>query len=162
MHKLCHPDRMRPQTLDQVIGQRHIIGEGKALQNIILSGKIPNLIFYGPSGVGKTHLMLAIKNHLKKNNPYKKIEYIRSEEFTNQLIQALQEGKLGIGSIDDFRNKYRNADVLLIDDIHFIAGKEQTQEEFFNTFNALFESSKQIEKLKKYFGTIFLSRKRYE
>ena len=88
--------------------------------------------------------MLAIKNHLKKNNPYKKIEYIRSEEFTNQLIQALQEGKLGIGSIDDFRNKYRNADVLLIDDIHFIAGKEQTQEEFFNTFNTLIQNNKQI------------------
>lgn len=108
---------------------------------------IPNynpLVIYGPSGVGKTHLMLAIKNHIKKKNPFKKIEYIRSEEFTNQLIQALQEGKLGMGTIDDFRNKYRNADVLLIDDIHFIAGKEQTQEEFFNTFNTLIQNNKQI------------------
>lgn len=102
------------------------------------------LVIYGPSGVGKTHLMLAIKNHMKKKNPYKKIEYIRSEEFTNQLIQALQEGKLGLGTIDDFRNKYRNVDVLLIDDIHFIAGKEQTQEEFFNTFNTLIQNNKQI------------------
>ncbi len=102
------------------------------------------LVIYGPSGVGKTHLMLAIKNHIKKNNPYKKIEYIRSEDFTNQLIQALQEGKLGLGTIDDFRNKYRNVDVLLIDDIHFIAGKEQTQEEFFNTFNTLIQNNKQI------------------
>lgn len=108
---------------------------------------IPNynpLVIYGPSGVGKTHLMLAIKNHMRKKNPYKKIEYIRSEDFTNQLIQALQEGKLGMGSIDDFRNKYRNVDVLLIDDIHFIAGKEQTQEEFFNTFNTLIQNNKQI------------------
>ena len=102
------------------------------------------LVIYGPSGVGKTHLMLAIKNHMKKINPNKKIEYIRSEDFTNQLITALQEGKLGMGSIDDFRNKYRTADILLIDDIHFIAGKEQTQEEFFNTFNTLYQNNKQI------------------
>ena len=102
------------------------------------------LVIYGPSGVGKTHLMLAIKNEIKKNFPYKKIEYIRGEDFTNQLIKALQEGKLGLGTIDDFRNKFRNVDVLLIDDIHFIAGKEQTQEEFFNTFNSLFQNNKQI------------------
>ena len=102
------------------------------------------LIIYGPSGVGKTHLMLAIKNHIKKKFPFKNIEYIRGEEFTNQLITALQDGKLGLGTIDDFRNKYRNADVLLIDDIHFIAGKEQTQEEFFNTFNTLLQKNKQI------------------
>ena len=102
------------------------------------------LVIYGPSGVGKTHLMLAIKNNMRKRFPYKKIEYIRSEEFTNQLITALQEGKLGLGTVDDFRNKYRNVDVLLIDDIHFIAGKEQTQEEFFNTFNTLLQNSKQI------------------
>lgn len=102
------------------------------------------LVIYGPSGVGKTHLMLAIKNQVKKRYPAKKIEYIRSEEFTNELIKALQDGKLGIGTIDDFRNKYRNTDVLLIDDIHFIAGKEQTQEEFFNTFNTLLQNNKQI------------------
>ena len=102
------------------------------------------LVIYGPSGVGKTHLMLAIKNHIRKKFPFKKVEYIRSEDFTNQLIKALQEGKLGLGTIDDFRNKYRNVDVLLIDDIHFIAGKEQTQEEFFNTFNTLLQNNKQI------------------
>lgn len=102
------------------------------------------LIIYGNSGVGKTHLMLAIKNHIKKNFPGKKIEYTRSEDFTNQLIKALQDGKLGLGTIDDFRNKYRNVDVLLIDDIQFIAGKEQTQEEFFNTFNTLLQKNKQI------------------
>ncbi len=102
------------------------------------------LVIYGPSGVGKTHLLLAIKNHIKKKFPNKKLAYTRGEDFTNQLIQALQDGKLGLGTIDDFRNKYRTADVLMIDDIHFIAGKEQTQEEFFNTFNTLLQNNKQI------------------
>lgn len=102
------------------------------------------LVIYGPSGVGKTHLMLAIKNQIKKNFPYKKIVYTRGEDFTNELIKAIQDGKLGLGTIDDFRNKYRGVDVLLIDDIHFIAGKEQTQEEFFNTFNTLYQNNKQI------------------
>ncbi len=102
------------------------------------------LVIYGPSGVGKTHLMLAIKNHVKKKYPRKVIEFIRGEDFTNQLIAALQQGKLGLGTIDDFRNKFRNVDILLIDDIHFIAGKEQTQEEFFNTFNTLYQNNKQI------------------
>ena len=102
------------------------------------------LVIYGPSGVGKTHLLLAIKNHIKRNFPYKNVEYTRCEDFTNQLIKSLHEGKLGMGTIDDFRNKYRTADVLLIDDIHFIAGKESTQEEFFNTFNTLYQNNKQI------------------
>ncbi|HCH28597.1 MAG TPA: chromosomal replication initiator protein DnaA [Ruminococcaceae bacterium] len=101
-------------------------------------------IIYGPSGVGKTHLMLAIMNHIKKKYPSKKIEYTSGEEFTNQLITALQEGKLGFGTINDFRTKFRDTDVLLVDDIHFIAGKEQTQEEFFNTFNTLYQNNKQI------------------
>ena len=102
------------------------------------------LVIYGPSGVGKTHLMLAIKNHIKNKYPRKVIEYIRAEDFTNQLIASLQQGKLGLGTIEDFRHKFRNVDVLLIDDIHFIAGKEQTQEEFFNTFNTLREHNSQI------------------
>ncbi len=104
------------------------------------------LVIYGPSGVGKTHLMLAIRNHIKKKFPEKKIEYIRCEEFTNHLIRALHEGRVntGIETVDDFRSNYRNLDVLLIDDIQFIAGKESTQEEFFNTFNALYQGNKQI------------------
>lgn len=102
------------------------------------------LVIYGPSGVGKTHLMLAIRNSIVKKHPDYKIEYLSGEEFTNQLIKSLQEGKLGMGSIDDFRNRYRNVDVLLIDDIHFIAGKASTQEEFFNTFNSLYQKNKQI------------------
>lgn len=99
------------------------------------------LVIYGNSGVGKTHLILAIKNHIKKKYPSKKIAYVRSEDFTNQLIQAIA---LGAEAIDDFHAKYRGVDILLIDDIQFIAGKESTQEEFFNTFNTLHQNNKQI------------------
>ena len=97
------------------------------------------LVIYGPSGVGKTHLMLAVKNRIKEKFPEKRVEYVRCEDFTNQLINAIQTG-----TSDTFRNTYRNLDVLLIDDIQFIAGKEQTQEEFFNTFNALHQDNKQL------------------
>ncbi len=102
------------------------------------------LVIYGPSGVGKTHLLFAIKNELAKKHPDYKVEFIRGEEFTNQLIHALQENGMGLGSIEEFRNRYRSVDVLLVDDIHFIAGKEATQEEFFNTFNVLLQNNKQI------------------
>lgn len=97
------------------------------------------LVIYGNSGVGKTHLLLAIKNHIKKKFPGRNISYVRSEEFTNNLINSLQNG-----TIDEFRNRFRTTDVLLIDDIQFIAGKESTQEEFFNTFNTLYQNNKQI------------------
>ena len=97
------------------------------------------LVIYGPSGVGKTHLMLAVKNRTKEKFPEKRVEYVRCEDFTNQLINAIQTG-----TSDTFRNTYRNLDVLLIDDIQVIAGKEQTQEEFFNTFNALHQDNKQL------------------
>ena len=97
------------------------------------------LVIYGPSGVGKTHLMLAIRNRIKEKYPEKRIEYVRCEEFTTQLIEAIQHG-----TADLFRNRFRNLEVLLIDDIQFIAGKEQTQEEFFNTFNALHQGGKQL------------------
>ena len=97
------------------------------------------LLIYGNSGVGKTHLLLAVKNHASKKFPNKKIEYIRGEEFTNNMIKALHDG-----SIDEFKNRYRNVDIFLMDDIHFIAGKDSTQEEFFNTFNALYQNNKQI------------------
>ena len=99
------------------------------------------LVIYGNSGVGKTHLILANKNHIKKKYPSKKIAYVRSEDFTNQLIQAIA---LGAEAVDDFHAKYRGVDILLIDDIQFIAGKESTQEEFFNTFNTLHQNNKQI------------------
>ncbi|MBR6693481.1 MAG: chromosomal replication initiator protein DnaA [Clostridia bacterium] len=97
------------------------------------------LVIYGKSGVGKTHLMLAIKNHILGRAPEKRIVYTSGEDFTNQLVTALRDG-----TIENFREKFRTADVLLMDDIHFIAGKEQTQEEFFNTFNTLYQNNKQI------------------
>ena len=97
------------------------------------------LFIYGPSGLGKTHLMYAITNELQKRNPNIKIIYIKGEDFTNQLIECLARQ-----AMNEFRNKYRSCDVLLIDDIQFIAGKVSTQEEFFHTFNALYEEKKQI------------------
>lgn len=94
---------------------------------------------YGNSGVGKTHLMLAIKNHINKKFPEKKVEFVRCEEFTNSLISSLHNGTVSL-----FHQRFRSIDVLLMDDIQFIAGKESTQEEFFNTFNALYQENKQI------------------
>ena len=100
------------------------------------------LFLYGNSGLGKTHLMHSIAHFILKNNPKAKILYVTSEKFTNELIDAIRN-KNNI-STTEFREKYRNNDVLLIDDIQFIIGKESTQEEFFHTFNALYESKKQI------------------
>lgn len=97
------------------------------------------LFFYGGVGLGKTHLMHAIGNAIIKNNNSAKVLYVTSEKFTNQLVNAIKDN-----TNEDFRNKYRNVDVLLIDDIQFIAGKEKCQEEFFHTFNTLHESGKQI------------------
>jgi chromosomal replication initiator protein len=97
------------------------------------------LYIYGGSGLGKTHLLNAIGNHLLAKSPDTKLVYISMEMFMNELINAIRYEKT-----TDFRNKYRSIDVLLIDDIQFIAGKERTQEEFFHTFNALYESNKQI------------------
>ena len=97
------------------------------------------LFIYGDSGLGKTHLLAAIVNYIKKNSPHLRIVYKKSEDFINELIHAISTG-----STASFKEKYRRADVLLIDDIQFIAGKESTQEEFFHTFSALYEANKQI------------------
>jgi len=97
------------------------------------------LFIYGNSGLGKTHLLNAICYEIKKNNPNSKIIYTSGEDFTNDLVNSL-----GKQQMNDFHNKYRTADILLVDDIQFIAGKVQTQEQFFHTFNALFQDNKQI------------------
>ncbi len=97
------------------------------------------LFIYGSSGVGKTHLMLAIKNYLAETRPNLKIEFIRCEDFTNALIEAVQTG-----TTSQFHQRFRSVDVLLVDDIQFIAGKTSTEEEFFNTFNSLYNQNKQI------------------
>ena len=97
------------------------------------------LFIYGHSGLGKTHLLYAIMNHMKKKDPDIKIVYKKSETFINELIDAITKQ-----STADFKEKYRSADVLMIDDIQFIAGKESTQEEFFHTFSSLYESEKLI------------------
>ena len=97
------------------------------------------LFLYGNSGLGKTHLMHSIGHFILDRNPQAKVLYVTSETFTNELINSIQNNKN-----EEFRNKYRNIDVLMIDDIQFISKKEGTQEEFFHTFNALYESNKQI------------------
>ncbi len=106
-------------------------------------GEVYNPLFiYGPSGLGKTHLMYAVANEVRRLDPSKRIIYVTCEEFTNELIEALAKKNPLVNSA--LREKYRQADVLLIDDVQFIGGKESTQEEFFHTFNELFESHKQI------------------
>lgn len=97
------------------------------------------LFIYGPSGLGKTHLLYAIMNRISELCPDAKIVYVKGEDFTNQLIDSISHG-----TCEQFRSKYRTADVLLIDDTQFISGKVSTQEEFFHTFNTLYENHKQI------------------
>lgn len=97
------------------------------------------LFIHGKSGLGKTHLMYAIINTILERDPSLKVIYIKGEEFTNKLVEAIKNN-----STEQFREKYRTADILLVDDIQFIAGKSATQDEFFHTFNALYEAQKQI------------------
>ena len=97
------------------------------------------LFIYGPSGLGKTHLMSAVVNEIRRKKKDLRVVYIKGDEFTNQLIESLSKQEM-----NKFRDRYRNCDILLIDDIQFIAGKNSTQEEFFHTFNALYEEHKQI------------------
>ena len=123
-----------------VVGPSNRFAHGAAIAVTNNPGEVYNPLFiYGPPGVGKTHLLYAIANNIRKANPDANIVYIKGDQFTNELIAAIQSGK----NIE-FRSKYRDADLFLIDDIQFIAGRESTQEEFFHTFNTLYENHKQI------------------
>lgn len=123
-----------------VVGKSNQLAQSASLAVAKHPAELNNPLFlYGPSGLGKTHLLFAIVNEIRKNHPDYKILYVTGEEFTNELIESLSMKKPMI-----FREKYRNLDVLLVDDIQFIAGKLSVQEEFFHTFDTLFKLNKQI------------------
>jgi chromosomal replication initiator protein len=123
-----------------VVGSNNHFAYSAALAVAEKPGKIYNPLFiYGGFGLGKTHIMQAVGNQLAQTNPRSKILYLSTEDFTNEMITAIQTN-----STIKFRKKFRNFDLLLIDDIHFLAGKEGSQEEFFHTFNTLYNAKKQI------------------
>ena len=130
-----------------VVGNNNNFAHAASLAVSESPGEVYNPLFlYGGVGLGKTHLMHSIAHFILEKNPKKQVLYVTSETFTNELIEALKKGKSAgdESEMSKFRNKYRNNDVLLIDDIQFIIGKESTQEEFFHTFNHLHTSGKQI------------------
>ena len=130
-----------------VVGGNNNFAHAASLAVAESPGEVYNPLFiYGGVGLGKTHLMHSIAHFILEKNPKKKVLYVTSETFTNELIDALKNGKTSgnESAIVKFREKYRNNDVLLLDDIQFIIGKESTQEEFFHTFNHLHTSGKQI------------------
>jgi chromosomal replication initiator protein len=123
-----------------IVGSANRLAHAASLSVAERPGHAYNPLFlYGGVGLGKTHLMHAIGNAVIGRFPRKKVVYLTSEKFTNEFITSIQQGR-----IDDFRNRYRRIDLLLVDDIQFIADKERTQEEFFHTFNAIHEEGKQI------------------
>lgn len=124
-----------------VVGPSNQLAHAAALSVVNQPGKLHNpLLLHSGVGLGKTHLMHAIGNEVKKREPKAKIRYCGAESFTNEMIDAIQNRQTAVR----FKKKFRSVDLLLVDDIQFLAGREATQEEFFNTFNALYLSGKQI------------------
>ena len=132
---------MEGYTFDRfIVGKSNEFAHAAALAVAEKPGKNYNPLFiYGNSGLGKTHLLLAIGQSIHSRTPAAKIVYVKGDDFTNELVHAIQTG-----STEEFRAKYRSADLLLMDDIQFIAGKQQTQNEFFHTFNSIYEAGNQI------------------
>ena len=132
---------MAGYTFDRfIVGSSNKFAHAAAIAVAENPGKTYNPLFiYGNSGLGKTHLLLAIGKQIHEKSPEKSIAYIKGDEFTNQLVKSIKDG-----TAEEFRQKYRNVDLFLVDDIQFIAGKQQTQNEFFHTFNNIFEAGHQI------------------
>ena len=142
----AHPEPTKGSLSPQYTFDTFIVGAGSQLAHAAAvavanaPGKAYNPLFiYGNTGLGKTHLTQAIGHFVRQHQPNTKVVYITTERFTNEFIQAIQNNQLA-----QFRRKYRKAEVLLIDDVHFLAHKERIQEEFFHTFNELFEAQRQI------------------
>ena len=132
---------MAGYTFDRfIVGNSNKFAHAAAIAVAEKPGQAYNPLFiYGNSGLGKTHLLLAIGQAIHDKHPTKKVAYVKGDDFTNQMVKSIKEG-----SGEDFRTKYRNVDLFLVDDIQFIAGKQQTQNEFFHTFNNIYEAGHQI------------------
>jgi chromosomal replication initiator protein len=147
MARTAAPKRAENQTLNPkytfstfIVGSNNQLAHAASLAVSKKSGSVYNPLFiYGGVGLGKTHLMQAVGAEVLKKDPNAKVLYVTSERFTNEFVQALGQGRA-----DQFKSLYRNVDVLLVDDIQFLAGREGTQEEFFHTFNALHQNNRQV------------------